>query len=150
MYMETDQKNPVFPDELPENSQNLTNHDDEIQTLAASDPINPNNRVSLGRDNTNEAIQAFPIYKNRGNRVTSVCNPGTTTYFDPLTNLIRVATHAMNPDAFPSNDVSRLFFEDNQSGLVTLIPGTVEYFTVTPGVRIFVTAVAGQKIYINS
>lgn len=148
--METAQTTPVFPDELPENSQELTNQDDEIQTLKAADPINPNNRVSLGRDNTNEAIQAFPIYKDRGNRVTRVCNPGTTTYFDPMTNLIRVATNAMNPDAFPADEVSRLFFDDNPSGAVTLIPGTVEYFTVTPGVRIYVTAVAGQKIYINS
>ena len=56
-----DQKNPISPDELPGNSQNLTNQDDEIQTLEAADPINPYNRVSLGRDNTIEAILAFPI-----------------------------------------------------------------------------------------
>lgn len=146
--METDQKNPVSPDELPENSQELTSHDDEIQTLEAAAPINPNTRVSLGRDNTNEAIQAFPIYPGRGRGTIIICTQGVTSQFIPETNLIRVACMQAELKETAVTEKSQIFL--NSANGVILIPGTVEYFTVIPGTPMFVSANKDNIIYINA
>lgn len=148
--METNQKNPVIPDELPENTQEMTNHDDEIQTLEAADPINPYTRVSLGRDNTNEAIQAFPIYRGRWLNKIIIVSAASIKNFTPRTNLIRVVCQKTDPSDANNAPESKLFFEDQQSQYIHLVAGTVEYFTVRPGDTLYCITAKDEIVYINS
>lgn len=145
---ELEKKTPVIPDELTENSQEMTNHDDEIQTLEAADPINPYTRVSLGRDNTNEAIQAFPIYPDRGRKNIIICMQGQTASFVPETNLIRVACMTATKKESAVTEKSQIYL--NAANGIILIPGTVEYFTVIPGTTMYVSADKDNIIYINA
>lgn len=137
---ELDQKNPVFPDELPENSQNLTNHDDEIQTLEAADPINPYTRISLARDNTNVPVEVYPLAA----RYRYVFPANDNSTITATSNIIRVVTIG---DASDKDNRIRIL----ATGMAyhTLIPNTVEYFSVTPGDQINIIVGSTSTAYIT-
>lgn len=138
--METDQKTPITPDELPENSQELTNHDDEIQTLEAADPINPYTRISLARDNTNVPVEVYPLAA----RFRYVFPSNDNSTVTATSNIIRVVTIG---DANDKDNRIRIL----ATGMVyhTLIPNTVEYFSVTPGDQINIIVGSTSTAYIT-
>ncbi len=138
--METAQTTPISPDELPGNSQNLTNHDDEIQTLEAVDPINPYNRVSLARDNTNVPVEVYPLAARF--RYVFLSNDNSTV--TATSNIIRVVTIG---DASDKDNRIRIL----ATGMAyhTLIPNTVEYFSVNPGDQINIIVGSTTTAYIT-